>query len=200
MEMLTIEKQPIEQKTIAKKNKKKKNKTGLNKETINIIRTTQRNNIDLTQLADNKANVLLSLNAIMITFLIPLILPNIDVVIEKNLFLPLVIFAITCFATILISAIVLKPSTFDRFRDNAATGGRPSPFFFGNFYKMTRNEFFDYMKEALVENETVRTHFAEDLFFVGRRLAFKMTWIRRAFNIFLVGLFLTLLSTMFILF
>ncbi|MEZ4957629.1 MAG: hypothetical protein R2825_28985 [Saprospiraceae bacterium] len=47
-----------------KTNKKDK----LTKETINIMRTTQRNNVELTHIADNKANVLLSLNAIMLTF------------------------------------------------------------------------------------------------------------------------------------
>ena len=55
----------------------------LSKETVNIIRTTQRNNIELTHIADNKANVLLSLNAIMITFLIPLILSNVNIILEK---------------------------------------------------------------------------------------------------------------------
>ena len=48
------------------KNKKKK-KENLEKGLLNIIRTTMRNNIVLTHIADNKANVLLSLNALMIT-------------------------------------------------------------------------------------------------------------------------------------
>ena len=43
----------------------------LDKKTIDIIRTTQRNNIDLTAIADNKANVLLSLNALIIAALVP---------------------------------------------------------------------------------------------------------------------------------
>lgn len=179
---------------VAEKQEKKK-KIGLSKESVNIIRTTQRNNIDLTQLADNKANVLLSLNAIMITFLMPLVFPHLDVIIEKGLYIPLIIFTLTCFSTILISAIILKPATFDRFREINKAGERASPFFFGNFYHMNRNEFFIFLKETLDEQDSMKRYIAEDLFFVGKRLAFKMNWIRKAFNIFLIGMFLTILST-----
>ena len=167
----------------------------LSRETINIIRTTQRNNIELTHIADNKANVLLSLNAIMITFLIPLILSNMDIIFERFLIVPIIILATTCFVTIYISAIVLKPSKFDNFRDAYDPEGNFSPFFFGNFYEMDSKDFYNYMNETLSDKQSIRKHLAQDLFYVGKRLGFKMTWIRRAFNIFLVGLFLSLVST-----
>ncbi len=169
----------------------------LTKQTINIIRTTQRNNIDLTQLADNKANVLLSLNAIMITFLLPMILSNIEAIIQGYLFIPLIILSITCFSTIYISAIVLKPSNLDEYR--ASPSDDPdtqfSPFFFGNFYRMEPDEFFEYMSESVSNSEMVKSHLVQDLYYIGKRLGFKMDRIRLAFNIFLGGLFLTLFST-----
>ena len=168
----------------------------LTKQTINIIRTTQRNNIDLTQLADNKANVLLSLNAIMITFLLPMILSNIEAIIQGYLYIPLIILAITCFSTIYISAVVLKPSKLDEYR--ASPSDDPdtqfSPFFFGNFYKMEPDEFFEYMSESVSKSEMVKSHLVQDLYYIGKRLGYKMDRIRLAFNIFLGGLFLTLFS------
>ena len=46
----------LQERVVVKKEKKqKKKKSGISKQTINIIRTTQRNNIDLTAIADNKA-------------------------------------------------------------------------------------------------------------------------------------------------
>ena len=168
----------------------------LTKQTINIIRTTQRNNIDLTQLADNKANVLLSLNAIMITFLLPMILSNLDAIIQGYLYIPLIVLAITCFSTIYISAIVLKPSNLDEYR--ASPSDDPdtqfSPFFFGNFYRMEPDEFFEYMNESVSKSEMVKSHLVQDLYYIGKRLGYKMDRIRLAFNIFLGGLFLTFLS------
>jgi len=94
--------------------KKKKKENGISKQTINIIRTTQRNNIDLTAIADNKANVLLSLNALIIAALIPIVMANTNRVFEGYLIIPLVVLAITSFMTIYLSAQVLKPSNFDK--------------------------------------------------------------------------------------
>ena len=170
-------------------------KSKLNKETINIIRTTQRNNIDLTHIADNKANVLLSLNAIMITFLLPMVLANLDVVLTRSLYIPLAILASTCFVTIYISAIVLKPSNFGNFQDSRDPSEKFSPFFFANFYNMAPDVFYQYMNDSLEDGEMTKRHLIQDLYYVGRRLGFKMIWIRRAFNIFLTGLFFSILST-----
>ena len=169
----------------------------LTKETINIMRTTQRNNIELTHIADNKANVLLSLNAIMLTFLIPTVVANVDYIFEKHLYIPLVILAITCFATIYISTIVLKPTRFDNLREQDSPDSKHSPFFFGNYYKMEPEEFYNYFEEEINKSDSITHHLAQDLYFVGRRLGYKMTWIRRAFNIFLTGIFLSLLTTAF---
>ena len=175
---------------ITQKKKKKK----LSKDIINIIRTSQRNNIELTHIADNKANVLLSLNAIMITFLIPLILANTDAIVDQFLYVPLIILATTCFTTICIAALVLKPSRSDNFLTEDNDKKDFSPFFFGNYYKMESDEFYDYLTASIKEPERTQKHLAQDLFSVGKRLGFKMTWIRRSFNIFLVGIFLTLCS------
>ena len=105
------------------------------KEILNVIRTTSRNNIDLTQLADNKANVLLSLSSITLTFLIPSVFAYINVIRQYHLGIPLVILVITCFVTIYICAIVLKPGKFDTYIDETQLKQR-SPFSFASFYRM----------------------------------------------------------------
>lgn len=169
-------------------------KSKLSKETINIIRTTLRNNIELTNIADNKANVLLSLNGIMLTFLTPMIIGSLDFIVEKWLFIPLLIWGMTCFVTMYLSASVLKPASLNRFKEEKNPEVTFSPFFFGNFYQMESHEFYSYMEEALANKEMLRHHLAQDLFFIGKRLAFKMNRMRLAFNIFLIGTFLTLLS------
>lgn len=171
-----------------------KKKNVLDKKTIDIIRTTQRNNIDLTAIADNKANVLLSLNALVIAVLVPLILTNIDHVVDRFLYVPLMILAATCFSTIFIAAQVLKPSDFDSFREPLAPNSKPSPFFFGNFYQQTPGKYFEDIKDSLSNSEMIRAHLAQDLYYVGKRLGTKMSLVRRAYNIFIVGIGLTLLS------
>jgi hypothetical protein len=173
------------------KNKKKKK---ISRETINVIRTTQRNNIDLTAIADNKANVLLSLNALIITVVVPLVLGNIDFVIERYLYIPLALLGATCFGTIFYAAKVLKPTDFDAMRAEIEKKMPASPFFFGNFYKMDVEEYFASIKGLMTDSSMVKLHVAQDLYYIGRRLGKKMNWIRTAFDVFTIGVFLTLMA------
>ncbi|MEL7427091.1 MAG: Pycsar system effector family protein [Bacteroidota bacterium] len=172
-----------------------KDKLGLSKETINILRTTMRNNIELTAIADNKANVLLSLNAVLIAFVVPLAISNLEVLVSYILYIPLVLLAITCFATIYLSTLVLSPFRFDTFNDDLPTGMDSSPFFFGTAYGMSLEEYYDKLINTSMDKESVRQFITQDLFFIGRRLGEKMALIRRSFQIFRIGMFVTLLAT-----
>jgi len=176
-------------------------KEGLSKKTIDIIRTTQRNNIELTAIADNKANVLLSLNAILMAALIPLIIANLDAIYAHFLLLvPLSFLAITCFATIFMAAKVLKPSNYKGMRDSTEPDIKPSPFFFGNFYRMESADYYAYLNEGLADPSLIKAHMAQDLYYIGKRLGYKMSWIRQAFNVFTIGISLTMASLIFVLF
>lgn len=167
----------------------------MSKEVINVIRTTQRNNIELTNIADNKANMLLSLNGIMISIAVPLILSNSNNLLGNYLYIPAVIMAITCFATMYISAMVLRPSNFENFRDSLKDKETASPFFFGNYFRMKPEEFFLDIEQKLEDTANLRDYMAQDLFFVGKRLGYKMQWVRTAFTLFIGGIFFTLLTT-----
>jgi len=177
------------------KKEKKAKKGKMSKEIINVIRTTQRNNIELTNIADNKANMLLSLNGIMISIAVPLILSNSDDLVGNYFYIPAIIMAITCFATMYISAMVLRPSNFENFRDSLKNKETASPFFFGNYFKMKPEEFFADINKKLQDTSNLHDYVAQDLFFVGKRLGYKMQWIRTAFSLFIAGIFLTLLTT-----
>lgn len=181
--------------TIALKEKTK----GLSKTVINIIRTTQRNNIELTAIADNKANVLLSLNAFILAALIPYTFTNMEAIFENFLIIPLSFAAITCAITIYLTAQVLRPSDFDKRQKVDPTDVQPSPFFFGNFYHMTASEYYASLEEGLSDENLVKGHLAQDLYFIGQRLGVKMSLIRTAFNVFIIGVFVTLISTVLVL-
>lgn len=180
--------------------KKKKGKGELDKEILNIIRTTMRNNIELTHIADNKANVLLSLNALMITFLLPFVIPYVDIIKEYHLSIPISILVLTCFMVIYLAVLVLKPGKFFHNQGKIEKGKSISPFFFGNYYKMNQRDFMAYFKSAIANKDTVKSHIAEDLHYIGSRLGRKMTIIRIAFNIFMLGLFLSISLAVLLLF
>lgn len=171
------------------------------KDVTNLIRTAMRNNIELTNIADNKANTLLTLNALMVTFLLPLATANIDFVLESRLAIPLAIMILTSLITIFMAVIVLKPGDFSVVRDEKIERGQNySPFFFGNIFKMSRTEYWPYMKQTLENPIDIREFMADDLFYTGKRLGEKMTIVRTAFNVFITGLAGSVIASLIILF
>ncbi|MEO0873768.1 MAG: Pycsar system effector family protein, partial [Bacteroidota bacterium] len=70
-----------------------------------------------------------------------------------------------------------------------------SPFFFGTAYGMSLEEYYDKLINTSMDKESVRQFITQDLFFIGRRLGEKMALIRRSFQIFRIGMFVTLLAT-----
>lgn len=183
------------------KTKKKAKTDRSDKDVTNIIRTALRNNIELTNVADNKANTLLTLNALMVTFLFPLASANIDFVVESRLGVPLVIIILTSLITIFMATIALKPGDFTVIRNQKVEQGQNfSPFFFGNIFTMQRSEYLPYMKQALENPEDIREFMADDLFYTGKRLGKKMTTIKIAFNIFITGLAASVIAALIVLF
>lgn len=183
-----------------KKKSSKKNKDGFSKNTISVLRTKLRNNIELTTLADGKANVLLSLNALMLTFIVPFMVPYMDQIKEQYLYIPLVILITTCLATVYISVIVLRPGKFGGQGVQIQDRSQVSPFFFGNFGLMSKGEYLEYSNEVLNDDKLVNKFVSNDFYHIGMRLAEKMKLIRTAFNVFIVGLIISTILTLLLIF
>ena len=168
----------------------------LDKESINIIRTLQRNNVQLIHVADNKAAVLLSLNAIMLTLLIPNLISNLDFILENLLYVPVIILAGTSLCTVGISSFVLMPPKFKNPKNVNGDHHTKNPFFFGNISKMESTLFFEKLKNTLKNKKDLQELLTQDLFYSAKRLGFKMKWVRLAFYAFLFGLFFAASATL----
>ncbi len=181
------------------KQKGKKLKEAIRKDTLNMIRTTYRNNIELTNIADNKANILLSLNALMITFLIPIVLSNLEIIVSEVLYLPLITLSITCFITIVLAAMATRPIKMGEQDVKRGDTLQKSPFFFGNYYKMKVDDYLHLIEETINDPSSVKDYVKLDLYFMGKGLGEKYSKIRTCYNVFITGLALTLIATVVVL-
>lgn len=189
----------MEQVIKIKKKKKKRvlPQERLTRSAINIIRTTQRNNIDLKNIADNKANILLSVNALMITFLIPIILSNLDVIYANHYHIPLIFLGLTCFVTLIFSALVLLPfSERGRSFKDLSKFRELSPFFFENYEKMSVDKYYEYFCETVDDGELFSKCIVEDLHYYGRIISLKYKQIKMAYITFIAGICITALATL----
>ena len=172
--------------------KKKKSKTPKgflenNKVSQIMLKTALRNHIDLSHLADNKASTLLSVNALMITLVLPLMIPLIQD--NINLGLPTGILLLSCVISIILSTLVTMPSKLKGvFSIEDIKEGTADPFFFGNFHNMSYNQYLSLMKETIEETKILEESAIDDLYMSGKVLGKKFTLLRICYGAFLLGL------------
>ena len=130
-----------------KKKKKKNDSGGLvdnSKGAQVMFKTALRNHIDLTNIADNKANIILTINAIIITIALPLLSTYASE--NHHLYVPAFFLLSTNMASIVYGALVTRPGRMQGKTDlTKIKQGKSNLFFFGNFYKMNIE---DYKLEA----------------------------------------------------
>ena len=161
---------------------------------LSYMRTLNRNHVDLTSIADNKANILISINSIMITILIPIVLANYTVIEEKKLFPPLIFLATTCVITIYIAAQVLTPFTGSRVRIFNEFYRLKSPFFFKSYESLDFEQYLELFKATTSDKTRLSRVILKDFYFFGIILESKYKLVRKAYRLFKLGILLSFLS------
>jgi hypothetical protein len=181
-----------------KKVKKKKLLTiGSSKSAQTQLKTALRNHIDLSAIADNKANIMLSVNAIVITVGLPLILVELQS--NPQLMIPLIVLTIASVGSMIFATLSTRPAkmygttSMDQIKEK-----KSNLFFFGNYYNMNFQEYETGMKEVVADNEILDNSITRDLFFLGKSLGKKYEYLRYCYSIFMYGIVATILSYAFI--
>ncbi|MEL6863064.1 MAG: Pycsar system effector family protein [Bacteroidota bacterium] len=158
-----------------------------------MFKTALRNHIDLTNIADNKANMMLSINTIVITITMPLLAGNI----EDNMFLvfPASILLITCVLSVIFATMATRPIKMTGLSDPSKINkGQTNYFFFGNFYRMSNPDYQSGIRQVISNEEALETTIINDLFYLGRALGQKYNQLRICYGIFMIGITLTVIS------
>ncbi len=182
-----------------KEKKKKPPKTKI-MDTINSNRSAQmmfktalRNHIDLTSIADNKANIMLSINALIITISMPLLAANIEE--NPRLLVPTSILLVTCVASIIFATLATRPiKTKGLTTMDSINQGPTNLFFFGNFYRMKFAQYKDGIKMIIADNDKLDNSIMSDLYYLGKALGNKFNQLRVCYTIFMIGITLTVIA------
>ncbi len=155
-----------------------------------MFKTSLRNHIDLSNLADNKANIMLSINAIIITIAMPLAATYV----KQNPYLlaPMATLLATCLSSMFFATMATRPIKMTGYTEREAVRqGQANLFFFGNFFKMTFDEYREGMLHIATDEKRLDSAILRDLFFLGKSLGKKYTQLRTCYTVFLSGIGLT---------
>ena len=107
-----------------------------------LYRTTLRNHIKLSDIADTKANILLSVNAIIISLALANIIPKLDAASNRHLMMPTLVLVCFSVASIILSIMSTRPNvTSGEFTKEQVRNRDVNILFFGNFHKMPFDQY-----------------------------------------------------------
>lgn len=163
-----------------------------------MYRVTMQNHLKLSDIADTKANILLSVNAIIISLILSNLISKLDASSNKHLIIPSLILTIFSVVSIVFAILSTRPNiTSGEFTKEEVTSRKVNLLFFGNFHKMP----FEQFKWAIGETIQDKTHIYEamtkDLYYLGVVLHQKYKLLRITYNIFMTGIIVSVFAFIF---
>ncbi len=192
-----LKKAEKERKNIAKKEQlKAKYKSESPERGIQTMyRVTMRNHLKLSDIADTKANILLSVNAIIISLVLANLIPKLDNPSNTYLIYPTVIFIVFSVISMILSILATRPNvTRGEFTKKDVKEKKVNLLFFGNFHKMELKDYEWAIQELVKDKEYVYSSLTKDLYFLGLVLNKKYKILRLTYNIFMIGMIISVIA------
>ena len=187
-----------EQKDFKKEKKKTKNKLkeeSPEKGVQSMFRITLRNHIKLSDIADTKANILLSVNAIIVSLALSNLIPKLDNPNNGYLIIPTIIFITFSIVSMILSVLATRPNiTSGKFTREDVNEKKVNLLFFGNFHKMSLTEFEWAINEVMKDKEYIYSSLTKDLYFLGLVLNRKYRILRVTYTVFIIGIVATAIA------
>ncbi len=178
-----------------KKKKRREEKPGLgsSRGVETMFRTSYRVHMDLTALADSKANIMISINGLILSIILASVAPKIDS--NAWLLLPTTVVLLSCLAAIIFAVLSARP------RINASTitldavrSGKVNLLFFGNYRGLEEDQFVKGMSDLAMAPDLLYRTMMRDLYGIGNVLNKKFELLRKSYMVFMYGLTISVLS------
>ncbi len=175
------------------KKDKKKEKKGYSRGVESMFRLTARNQISLSAIADNKSNILISVNALIMSILLTVLVSRFEEV--PSIIIPTIIFILFSLITIVFAILSTRPNiSSGTFTKEDIRQNKVNLLFFGNFYNMELDDYEWAIEELMKNDENLYSTMIKDQYFLGKVLARKYKLLRIAYSIFMFGIIISVLS------
>ena len=158
-----------------------------------MFRITSKNHLTLSGLADTKANIMISVNSIIISILIVALMQRFAT--NPELMIPTFILFLVNLGAIIFAILATRPNvskgTFTR---SDIEEHNINLLFFGNFHKMKREDYQWGMTELMESSNYLYASLIDDIYFLGVVLGKKYKYLRYSYNIFMYGIVIAVLS------
>lgn len=160
-----------------------------------MFRVTLNNHTKLSQIADSKANILLSVNAIIISVALSTLIPKLDAPSNSHLIVPTFVMIMSSVACIILAIMSTRPKVSSgTFTRKEIEEKKVNLLFFGNFYKMPMEEYLWAMKEMMADRQYLYDTMIKDLYYLGIVLNRKYKLLRLTYTVFTIGIIVSVVA------
>lgn len=197
---------PKQAKQEAKKNKVKENATSVpvakekkedkqDKGVQTMFRVSSTNHQRLSDLADNKAHIMITVNSIILSAIISLLLRRLED--HPYFVIPTTVIIIVSLSAMIFAILATRPSIPDgTYTQSDLDNKKVNLLFFGNFYSMSLENYKVGMQKVMHDSEYLYDSLITDIYSQGVVLGHKYRLLRYSYNIFMFGLIVSVLAFM----
>ena len=152
-----------------------------------LFRSSYRVHMDLTSLADAKANIMISINGLIVGIVLGGTATRIDA--NPYLLYPTVVLLVGCLLSLTFAVLAARPRVYkEPFTLADANSGKMNLLYFGNFTQISRDDFETGMRSLVVSGERIYVDMMRDLYGIGSVLDKKFDMLRISYAVFLMAL------------
>jgi predicted metal-dependent HD superfamily phosphohydrolase len=158
-----------------------------------MFRTTSRNHLELSSMADSKSHILISVSSIIITITLSFLVSRLSF--YPQYIIPTLILVVICLASVTFAILATRPSiSKGKFTEEDIRNKKTNLLFFGNFHQMQLGDYQWGMNQMIKDKEYLYNTMTMDIYFLGVVLAKKYKYLRIAYTIFMWGLIISVIA------
>ena len=148
-----------------------------------LFRLLSKNQYTLNTMIDRKSNILISINALILSIVLGTVLNQLDK--DPHLIYPAVLILITNLSSIAYAVFATRPE-----RKHGGTEAK-NLLFYGNFHNMEEESYVKEITNLMNQGDALYETIAKDTYHLGRTIHRKFALLRISFNVFLIGIILS---------
>lgn len=186
-----LEKPKVKQPSEQDEKTKRKNRPERGIETM--FRITSGNHQRLSDMADSKAHIMISVNSIIISVLVSVLLKNLEQFPKYTI--PALLLLSMSLVTIIFSILATRPNIPQgTFTTADITEKKVNLLFFGNFFKMSLEDYTSGMENMMEDRDFLYRTLIKDIYSQGVVLGTKYQRLRISYNVFMYGLIASVIA------
>lgn len=158
-----------------------------------LFRLASRNHYTLNTMVDRKSNILITINAIVLSIIIGTVFSHLDE--DPHLVIPVIMMIVTNLASIVFAIFATRPAqTHERTITTNKSVRENNLLFYGDYTHITEDDYVMGMNRLIDDGQELYNAISRDIYYTGKELQKKFGLLRLSYNVFMFGIILSVIG------